>query len=44
MPQFDAERPYAVAVNGNFVARADYDKVILQEGDQVDIVSPVGGG
>lgn len=34
----------AVAINGEFVPRSDYDKIYLQSGDQVDVVAPVGGG
>lgn len=36
--------PVAVAINGEFVPRTDYDTVQLQHGDAIDIVSPVGGG
>ncbi|GAB1265054.1 sulfur carrier protein ThiS [Aurantivibrio infirmus] len=38
------EQKFAVAVNGNFIPRAEYAKVQLNNGDQIDIVSPVGGG
>lgn len=34
----------AVAVNGEFVPRASYDKITLKNGDTVDVVAPVGGG
>lgn len=34
----------AVAVNGEFVARSTYALHSLNEGDQVDIVMPIGGG
>jgi sulfur carrier protein len=34
----------AVAVNSEFVARADYDKHFLNAGDKVDVVAPVAGG
>ncbi len=36
--------PFAVAVNGEFVPRHLYQATPLQQGDQIDIVSPVGGG
>lgn len=43
-----AEQPptgaFAVAINGEFVPRSQYDATQLLDGDQVDIVSPVGGG
>lgn len=35
---------FAIAVNGEFVPRAQYAKVQLQDGDTLDIVNPVGGG
>lgn len=44
LPEIDPDKPFAVAVNGDFIARVDYGKFELQDGDQVDIVSPVGGG
>lgn len=34
----------AVAVNGEFVPRSDYPEVVLNDGDTVDVVAPVGGG
>lgn len=34
----------AVERNGDIVFRADYDRVILQAGDSLEIVSFVGGG
>lgn len=34
----------AVAINGEFVPRAQYPHQQLHDGDQVDVVSPVGGG
>ena len=33
-----------VEVNGCIIERAGYDQVILKNGDQVEIVSFVGGG
>ena len=35
---------FAIAVNGEFVPRAQYAKLRLQDGDTLDIVNPVGGG
>ncbi|MCR8924020.1 sulfur carrier protein ThiS [Dasania sp. GY-MA-18] len=35
---------FAVAVNGCFVPRQDYHTVVLQQGDEVDIVCPIAGG
>jgi sulfur carrier protein len=34
----------AVAVNGEFVARADYPRTRLRPADRVDVVGPVQGG
>ncbi len=36
--------PYAVAVNTLFVPRTQYAAKALQEGDRVEVVSPVTGG
>lgn len=34
----------AVALNGEFVARADYSRTPLRASDRVDVVGPVQGG
>ncbi len=34
----------AVAINGEFVPRSTYTERALCNGDQIDIVKPVGGG
>ncbi|MGQ9838559.1 MAG: sulfur carrier protein ThiS [Cyanobacteriota bacterium] len=36
--------PFAVAINLNFVPRSQYAQTCLQEGDQVEILTPVAGG
>jgi sulfur carrier protein len=41
---FGAQPPYAVAVNGDFVPRAQYAMRALHSGDQLDVVNPVAGG
>lgn len=38
------KQKFAVAINGDFIPRADYACTLLKNGDQIDIVSPVGGG
>lgn len=38
------DQAFAVALNGEFVPRTQYAEVILNEGDALDIVTPVGGG
>lgn len=35
---------FAVAINGEFVPRSQYATTQLQQGDELDVVSPVGGG
>ncbi|WP_346840183.1 sulfur carrier protein ThiS [Microbulbifer sp. SAOS-129_SWC] len=35
---------FAVAVNGDFVARAEYAQTPIGDGDRVDVVAPVVGG
>lgn len=34
----------AVAINSEFVARADYDRQQFVAGDRVDVVAPMAGG
>lgn len=34
----------ACEVNGEIVKRADYDKIVLKDGDAVEIVQMIGGG
>lgn len=35
---------YAVAVNETFVPRSQYSQHLIQEGDTIDVVSPLEGG
>ena len=35
---------FAVAVNGEFVPRGEYTRLILQENDQVELLSAIVGG
>jgi sulfur carrier protein len=41
---FGAKPPFAVALNGQFVARGEHASKALAAGDKLDIVSPVAGG
>jgi sulfur carrier protein len=41
---FGASPPYAVALNGQFVARGQHASKVLAAGDKLDVVSPVAGG
>jgi sulfur carrier protein len=40
----DFKAPYAVARNLNFVPRGQYAATPLQEGDQIEVISPITGG
>lgn len=42
LPAFKA--PFALALNGRFVSAIRYADIVLQPGDEVDIVSPIAGG
>jgi sulfur carrier protein len=37
-------RRFVVAINKEFVPRSSYAEVILQDGDEIDLVRPVWGG
>ncbi|KVC30739.1 thiamine biosynthesis protein ThiS [Burkholderia pseudomultivorans] len=41
---YGARPPYAVALNGNFVARMQHAARALAAGDKLDVVHPVAGG
>ncbi|SPB17915.1 sulfur carrier protein ThiS [Caballeronia novacaledonica] len=41
---FGAKPPFAVALNGSFVARGEHATKTLAAGDKLDVVSPVAGG
>jgi sulfur carrier protein len=41
---FGAKPPFAVALNGQFVARGEHATRTLAAGDRLDVVSPVAGG
>lgn len=38
------EGKFAVAINGEFVPRSRYGAAVVNDGDRLDIVEPVGGG
>jgi len=40
----DTSQPYSMALNGEFIPRSEYADIDLNEGDKIDIVSPIGGG
>jgi len=35
---------FAVALNGNFVGKTDYDKTMVTNGDSLDVLQPIQGG
>ena len=35
---------YAVAINGEFIPRSVYSSTTIDDGDEIDIVHPIGGG
>lgn len=40
----EARPPYAAAVNTQFVPKTQYAQRPLQDGDRIEIISPVTGG
>ena len=42
--QYGAKVPFAVAVNGEFIAKSNYAVTQVQPDDLVDIVTPIFGG
>jgi len=41
---YGARPPFAVALNGDFVARGQHAERALRAGDKLDVVHPVAGG
>ena len=44
LAQMQAKTPFAVAVNTIFVPRTQYAEHTLNEGDKMEVISPVTGG
>jgi len=44
LPSSDSQAPFALALNGEFIPRSMYEDIVLKDGDEIDIISPVGGG
>lgn len=38
------ESTFAVALNGDFVGKADYNKTMMKNGDSLDVLLPIQGG
>ncbi len=36
--------PFAVALNGQFVAKPNYDDTVVGDGDRLEVLSPIEGG
>ena len=39
-----SENSYVVAVNQNFVPRSEYQSFLINEGDKIEVLSPMAGG
>ncbi|MDX2367758.1 MAG: sulfur carrier protein ThiS [Colwellia sp.] len=35
---------FAIALNGDFVGKADYDSTLVRNGDSLDVLLPIQGG
>ena len=44
LAQWNAQPPYAVALNTRFVPKSKYARQRLQEGDRLEVIAPVTGG
>lgn len=44
LAQMQAKPPFAVAVNTVFVPKTQYENRVLNEGDKMEVISPVTGG
>lgn len=38
------KQSFAVALNGDFVGKADYPKTLVNQGDSIDVLFPIQGG
>jgi sulfur carrier protein len=36
--------PFAIALNAQFISKTQYGATVVQENDQIEIISPVTGG
>lgn len=44
LEQWEMGEKVAVAINGEFVPRSTYAQRVIEPGDKIDVVKPVGGG
>ena len=42
--EMGASAPYAVAVNGEFVPQSSHSDFVINEGDCIELLSPIQGG
>lgn len=38
------QQPFAVALNGEFVGKKDYQQTPVNQGDSIDVLFPIQGG
>ena len=44
LQSFGAAAPFAVAVNSEFIPQSRHSNYVLNEGDSVELLSPIQGG
>jgi sulfur carrier protein len=40
----NAQPPFAIAINYEFVPKSKHAEIILQDGDEMEVITPVTGG
>ena len=44
LKEYGAIAPYAVAVNGVFIPKSQHSGFVINEGDSIELLSPIQGG
>jgi sulfur carrier protein len=44
LQDFGAVAPFAVAINGEFIPQSQHSDYMLNEGDSIELLSPIQGG
>ncbi len=44
LKEYGAIAPYAVAVNGVFIPKSQHNGFFINEGDSIELLSPIQGG
>ena len=44
LKEYGAVAPYAVAVNGVFIPKSQHNGFVINEGDSIELLSPIQGG